>query len=174
MRVLLSISLLMLSALPTRAAPPRYQCPTEVEPLVHLMLRDITGYANRIIVRSQPRTRRNTALKLHSSILMTGKPEFDPLPLNPNEKPDPNLRQAFITTLEQEGVAGKSIQLQQYHWLFLTPTQRGWQLALMFSRTGNYPANQQPPTPPRESSQGVMGQAIRLWLRDCNTGVIRP
>jgi hypothetical protein len=162
MRTLLALSLLMLSAIPAQAKPIRYQCPTEVEPLVHLMLRDITGYANRVLSRSRSQ----------SSIIMTGRPEFEPLPVN--EKPDPDLSQAFITSLEREWISGKPIQIQQYHWLFLSKSDRGWQLALMFSRTGPYPAHQQPSTPPRESSQGVMGQAIRLWLRDCNTGVIRP
>jgi hypothetical protein len=164
MRLLLAISVLVLAAMPAQAKPIRYQCPTEVEPLVHLMLRDITGYGNRVLSRARSK----------SSIVMTGRPEFEPLPVNAGETPDPDLRQAFITTLEREWIAGKPIQIQQYHWLFLSKSDRSWQLALMFSRTGPYPAKQQPSTPPRDSSQGVMGQAIRLWLRDCNTGVIRP
>lgn len=172
----LGAMLLLLAPLPALAAP-RYQCPTEVEPLVRLMVRDIASYGNRIISRQQNRLLRKlpkeSILPPRSSILLAGRPEFEPLPIGGSEKPDPNLRQAFITTLEREIISDKPIDLQQYHWLFLTRGQRGWQLALMFTRTGSYPASQ-PPTPPRESSQGVLGQAIRLWLRDCNAGAIRP
>ena len=31
-----------------------------------------------------------------------------------------------------------------------------------------------PPTPPRETSEGIIGQAVRLWLRDCRAGAIYP
>jgi hypothetical protein len=163
MRVLLAM-LLVLVPLPALAAP-RYQCPTQVEPLVRLLLRDVTGYANRVIARSRTGT--------GSSVLLAGRPEFEPLPLPGNETPDPNLHQAFLTTLERENISGTAIELQQYHWLFLTRGREGWQLALLFTRTGSYPSSE-PPTPPRDSSQGVLSQAIRLWLRDCNAGAIRP
>jgi hypothetical protein len=41
----------------------------------------------------------------------------------------------------------------------------------MFSRIGDALANQ-PPSPPQDTSQGVIAQAIRLWLRDCRAGAI--
>ncbi|NJR66863.1 MAG: hypothetical protein HC772_18640 [Leptolyngbyaceae cyanobacterium CRU_2_3] len=64
------------------------------------------------------------------------------------------------------------MELQHYHWLFLTPTENyGWRLVLMFSSLGNAPANQ-PPSPPQDTSQGVIAQAVRLWLRDCRAGSI--
>lgn len=152
------------------SAAKRVACPAEVEPLIALMLRDLPGYANRIILRST----RRYALSSRNSVLTAGRPEFAPLPLKPGslESPTSDLRQVFITTLEQQTTAGEAVNLQQYHWLFLAKTQRGWQLALMFSRTGPYPAGQ-PPTPPRESSQGAIGQAIRIWLRDCNAEAVR-
>lgn len=42
----------------------------------------------------------------------------------------------------------------------------------MFSRTGIYPGGR-PPTPPRDSSEGVIAQAIRTWLRDCQAEPVR-
>lgn len=158
---------------PKMAIAARYQCPTEVEPLIMRMLRDLPSYANRAIVRS----RRQTPVSQLGSVLIAGRPEFKPLPTSPTRgsvtQPDPTLQQVFITTLEREFISGKRTDLQQFHWLFLTRTETGWQLALMFTRTGSYPT-QQPPTPLRESSQGAIGQAIRAWLRDCNAGFIRP
>lgn len=148
----------------------RAACPAEVEPLIALMLRDLPSYANRIILRST----RRYALNSRNSVLTAGRPEFAPLPLKPGslDSQASDLRQVFITTLEQQNAAGEALNLQQYHWLFLAKTQSGWQLALMFTRTGPYPAGQ-PPTPPRESSQGTIGQAIRTWLRDCNARAVR-
>ena len=167
---------------PSSFIPKRYACPSQVEPLIALMLRDLPGYANRAISRS---TRGLNLGGLGSSVLLAGRPEFEPLPLSsdlPSSPPDPNLHQVFITTLERQTIGaggnsketvGKTVRLQEFHWLFLAQAQNGWILALMFTRTGTYPTTQ-PPTPPRESSQGAIGQAIRTWLRDCNAGVIRP
>jgi len=70
-------------------------------------------------------------------------------------------------------LGGKAIESQHYHWLFLTQTPSGWRLALMFSRIGSSSPGR-PPTPPRESSKGVIGQAVTIWLRDCRAGAIRP
>lgn len=150
--------------LPVQAA--QIACPTEVEPLVKAMVQDLPGYANRIAVRSRiTRSPRN-------SVILAGRPEFEPLPLNSDRPIDPTLKQTFITTLEREIVAGKAIDLQEFHWLFLTRTPQGWQLALMFSRIGTTTPPQQI-TPPIENREGVMGQAVQLWLRDCNIRGIR-
>ncbi|WP_073073611.1 hypothetical protein [Phormidesmis priestleyi] len=151
-------------------------CPAEVEPLVALMLRDLPSYANRVIVRSRTRY---PAISSLNSIITAGRPEFVPLPLAPSiastipsPQNSPDLRQVFMTTLERQGTAGTTIELQQFHWLFLTKTDRGWRLALMFTRTGSASAGQII-TPPRESSQGTIGQAVQTWLRDCNAGSVR-
>lgn len=173
------------------APPPRYACPSQVEPLVALMLGNLASYTNRVIARSTPRGNPN-----RSYVLTAGRPEFEPLPLsadgvassgNSSGNSDPNLRQVFITTLERQTL-GRSrskesteVYLQGFHWLFLTRTGSEWQLALLFSQIGTYPkapvaANKGSlgESPPRESSQGILGQAIRTWLRDCNAGVVRP
>lgn len=155
----------------------RHTCPAEVEPLVAVMLRDLPSYANRVMVRSRPRYPAISAL---NSIITAGRPEFVPLPLAPGTAstiPAPqdasDLRQVFLTTLERQNTAGEAIELQQFHWLFLTKTQSGWRLALMFTRTGAVSPGQLI-TPPRESSQGTIGQAVQTWLRDCNAGSVRP
>lgn len=183
-----SLTLMALIAIAPKSAaapPPRYVCPSQVEPLVALMLGNLASYTNRVIARSTPRG------NPRSYVLTVGRPEFEPLPLSPDgalrsnssSKPDPNLRQVFITTLERQTLSRSrnardaEVYLQGFHWLFLTKSGNEWQLALLFSQIGTYPkarTNGESPTPPRESSQGILGQAIRTWLRDCNAGVIRP
>jgi hypothetical protein len=160
-----TIALIIFSQLPTQAVT-RTACPTEVEPLIAALLPELPGYANRVAVRERlTRTQR-------SSVVLAGRPEFEPLPLNSDRPPDPTLKQAFITTLEREFVSGKPIDIQEFHWLFLTRTQQGWQLPLMFTRIGTTTPNQ-PITPPRESRDGAIGRAIQLWLRDCAQRGIR-
>lgn len=155
---------------------PRFSCPADLETLIALLLRDLPSYANRVTQRAR---RRSRSVEVYSYVILAGRPEFEPLTLGPGEytPPAPNsssedLQQVFITTLERQYVGNKPVQLQQYHWLFLIKTESGWRLAIMFSQTGLYPAFR-PPTPPRESSEGVIGQAIQIWLRDCRAGVIR-
>ncbi len=80
--------------------------------------------------------------------------------------------QVFFTTLEGQYSDGKMFELQNFHWLFLTKTDSGWRLALMYSRFSSSPSVK-PATPPQESSNGIMGQAIRVWLKDCNAGAVR-
>lgn len=155
-----------LPPIPVQSAP-RIACPIEIEPLITAMLPDLPGYANRAAVRERlTRTQK-------SSVIMAGRPEFEPLPLNSDRKPDPTVKQVFITTLEREIVGGKAVQLQQFHWLFLTRTQQGWQLPLMFTQIGTTQPGQ-PITPPRDSRDGAIGQGIQLWLRDCDQRGIRP
>lgn len=145
---------------------PRVACPTEIEPLITAMLPDLPGYANRVAARERlTRTQR-------SSVILAGRPEFEPLPLNSDRKPDPTVQQAFITTLEREIVGGAAIPLQEFHWLFLTRTQQEWRLVLLFTRIGTTRPGQ-PITPPRESQDSAIGKAIQLWLRDCNRRGIR-
>lgn len=87
-------------------------------------------------------------------------------PRTPNDDP----QQVFITTLERQYRGNQVVEIPRYHWLFLTKTTEGWRLALIFSRMGsNRPSRgERPfaPTPPEESSDSFMAEAIRLWLRD--------
>lgn len=148
----------------------------DVQTLTDELLKDLPSYANRTTQRAR---RQNRIIDIYSYVLVAGRPEFAPLTLGPGEYTSADstansqeIEQVFITTLERQYTAKKAVELQQYHWLFLTRTSSGWQLAMMFSRTGTYP-DKRPPTPPRDSSDGVIGQAIRTWLRDCQAGTVK-
>lgn len=161
---------------PTKAQSQSSSCPANIENLTALLLRDLPSYANRA---SQSSRRLSRAYDSYSYILLAGKPEFTPLTLGPGEyksaastASSEAYQQVFITTLERSYTKSRVVELQQYHWLFLTPTANGWYLGLMFSQIGSYP-NVKPPSPPRESSKGVIGQAINTWLRDCRAGSVR-
>ncbi|KAM3102773.1 hypothetical protein ACKFKF_03405 [Phormidesmis sp. 146-12] len=180
---IVAIALLSLGFAPefTLSAPSqpisKKACSAQVEPLVTLLLRDLPGYANRVATRST----RRSAIASMNFVLTAGRPEFTPLPLKSgtDSPPDSDLQQVFLTTLERQNSAGKPFNLQQHHWLFLAKTTSGWRLALMFTRTrsasdisARAPIGE-PITPPRESSQGIIGQAVQIWLRDCNAGAIK-
>lgn len=153
------------------------QCPTEVETLAALMLKDLPSYANRVMQRSRRLSRPYTS---KSYVVVAGRAELEPLTLGPGvyTPPAPTTdlqppQQLFFTTLERYYSGGKASYRQLYHWLFLAQTTDGWYLALMYSRIGDAPESEQPPTPPYESSEGVVGQAVKTWLRDCRAGAIR-
>ncbi len=152
-------------------------CPSDVNTLTAHLLRDLPGYANRVIQRAR---RLNRTVDVFSYVLVAGRPEFEPLTLGPGQYTDANSAanveppaQVFFTTLERQYQRGRAIESQHYHWLFLTQTPDGWRLAMMFSRFGSS-SRERPPTPPRESSGGTIGQAVNNWLRDCRAGNIRP
>ncbi|MCL1465114.1 hypothetical protein [Argonema galeatum] len=155
----------------------RFSCPADVETLTTLMLRDLPSYANRVTQRARLRSR-DRSLDVYGYFIVAGQAEFSPLTLGPGEynpttsQGEDNIQQVFFTTLQRRYSTTKAIQIQDYHWLFLTKTASGWRLAMMFSMTGPYPAGR-PPTAPRDSSYGVIGQAIEIWLRDCYGGVVR-
>lgn len=150
---------------------PPAQCPTDLPTLMPLLLRDLPSYANRVSQRAYTDFR---TADIPGYIIVADRPEYAPLSLNSERTPPPREdqpAQIFFTTLERQYVSRKPISLQYYHRLFLVETQGGWQLSLMFSTLGHYP-DDQPPTPPQDTSQGVIAQAIRLWLRDCRAGSI--
>jgi hypothetical protein len=162
------------------AAPLRVSaniCPADLETLIALLLRDLPSYANRVIQQSRNINRKISGL---THVIIAGRPEFTPLPLNPSEyssftpevEPAPP-QQVFFTTLERQYVAGKAAETQHFHWLFLSKTPDGWRLAMMFSQFGSSEKGSVP-TPPQESSNGIIGQAVTTWLRDCRAGAIRP
>lgn len=147
-------------------------CPGDLEVLVKLLVRDLPGYANREFRRSKIEVDKSRS----SYLVIAGRPEFEALPLGVgrSEKPvsDDEPRQVFITTLERVYVRGEVVQLQGYHWLFLTSSEEGWRLVMMFSRMGGYPT-MGPVSPPRDSSNGAIAGAVRAWLRDCRAGSVR-
>ncbi|MEM9216782.1 MAG: hypothetical protein AAGD25_20835 [Cyanobacteria bacterium P01_F01_bin.150] len=174
-------------------------CPTDITALVPLIVRDLPSYANRVSTRAQvsersfnPRgiviaaaqaeeDRAVSALlntSINPSIASTNTPSTleQELELSLEQMLDTHqLIPFFFTTLERQYVGDHAVRLQHYHWAFLSQTtqkeESQWHLAFMFSRLGDYPA-EQPAAPPRESRQGSIGQALQLWLRDCNAGSI--
>ncbi|PSB21424.1 hypothetical protein C7B76_05110 [filamentous cyanobacterium CCP2] len=153
---------------------PSIQCPSELEELLPLLLRDLPSYANRVNQRAYPLDIRTG--NIPGYVLLATRPDFEPLPLTsraytPTQEDD--TTQIFFTTLERQYVPNASVRLQHHHWAFLTQTTRGWRLVLMVSAIDNVPADE-PPTPPHDSSEGVIAQAIRLWLRDCQAGSVAP
>ena len=75
------------------------------------------------------------------------------------------IKFSFLTTLERQYREGRRIEIQQYHWLFLTKTEKGWELVKIVSRFGTA-ADVRPLLAP-ESEKSAIAEAIHLWLRDC-------
>jgi hypothetical protein len=142
-------------------------CPTTLATLIDRMLPDLPSYINRV---------RISAGISKSYILLAAKPEFEPLALStlsalPAETPANGVQQVFFTTLMRRYDGGQINNLQEYHWVFLAQQSKKWQFVMMYSTIGAYPASaEQPPLAPRNSSDGSVAQAIKTWLRDCQTG----
>jgi hypothetical protein len=134
------------------------------------MLSDLPSYINRV---------RIGAGITKSYILLAAKPEFEPLTPSllsalPLETQASGVKQVFFTTLMRRYDGRRIVNLQEYHWVFLAQQPQGWQLIMMYSTVGAYPATaDQPPLPPRNSSDGSVAQAIKVWLRDCRSGNLR-
>jgi hypothetical protein len=147
----------------------------KLEILTTQLLQDLPNYANRATQRARRRSRKSD---LFSYMLMAGRPEFTPLPLNPggysanaDDNSTSGVEQVFFTTRERQYIGGKAVELQQFHWLLLTKTPNGWRLVMMFSQTGLDSAKQLQ-SPPRDSSKSAIAQAINTWLRDCEAGSV--
>lgn len=164
---------------------PAEPCPSDPQVLATQLLADLPSYANRVSSRNLDLS--NNPIQPVSTILVASAPDFTPLDLSQTSpagasegEADTDLQQVFFTTLERQYWQGRPTSLQHYHWLFLAPTQDGWHMALLFSSLGTYPNSGplssvgRPPTPPQESSDGIVGQAVRLWLRDCRAEAVFP
>lgn len=187
--IVLGLWLIVTSSFETMAfsqnLPPQPSLPTEkkfvcseqsLETLITQLLRDLPSYANRATQRGR-RLRRSS--DIYSYMLIAGRPEFQPLPLKVNshntdgqKSTASDVEQVFFTTLERQYIDRKAVELEEFHWLFLTKTGNNWRVVMMFSQTGAYP-QQQPPSPPRDSSNGNVAQGIKAWLRDCQAGSVR-
>lgn len=158
------------------SAPKNFTCPQDIQSLTNLMLRDLPGYANRVMQRS---IRLNSS-GLSSYVFVAGNPDFNPIntDLSPQSEAtqrldDRQLQQVFFTTLNREYQGGRILEVQEFHRLFLVQTSQGWQLALMYSRSGSISSPSQALTPVRESINSAVGQAVSTWLRDCQAGTLR-
>jgi hypothetical protein len=141
-----------------------------LETLTTQLMLDLPSYANRAAQRAR---RLSRSVDIYTYILVAGKPEFQPLPLNPSidtakKYESEGVKQVFFTTLERKYTGKKVVELQEFHWLFLTKTKIGWQVVMMFSQTGA-DSGKQPVAPARDSSHGAIAQGVKLWLRDCNS-----
>ena len=149
----------------------RVSCPADLERLTSLLLRDLPSYSNRVIQRKLKFSRN---IEKRNFIVTASQPELEPLNLpqiqyNPTDKNQPE--QVFFTVLERQYSGNKITNIQTYHWLFLTQSDRGWQTVMMFSRFGN--SQDTVPSPPVETTDGIIGQGVQLWLKDCRAGTIR-
>ncbi|MEH2200437.1 hypothetical protein [Nostoc sp.] len=147
-----------------------------LETLTIQLLEDLPSYTNRA---SQRARRLSRSSDIYSYVLVAGKPEFAPLPLNleeygadPSKNSASGIEQVFFTTLGRQYIGRKALELQEFHWLLLTKTTTGWRLVMMFSQTSSN-STQQPLSPPRDSSNGTVAQGVKTWLRDCQAGSVR-
>jgi len=149
-------------------------CPQTIYSLTTNLLKDLPGYANRVIQLSRLPSRHQAN---STYIILAGQPDFNPLtenlagdytPAFPQAETEA-VQQVFFTTLERRYIDQAVYSVESYHWLFLTATEEGWYLVTLYSRFG-LPDKTHPPTPPQESSNGIIGKAIQLWLRDCRLG----
>lgn len=173
----------------TRAADPSYvplrpktTCPSDVEALTALLIRDLPGYTNRVLQRTVAALPSNETdgreAYRPSHVLIAGRAEFEPIDLDDYTlTTDPEaggpISQVFFTTLSRQYAELRDRQVQEYHWLFLTQAEDGWRLAFMFSAIDDA-LTLGAALPPRESSEGSVGKAVQLWLRDCRAGAIYP
>lgn len=151
-------------------------CPTDPETLTPLLLRDVPSYANRVNQRTYPSV---VESKRAGYILLASEAEFDPLTLGPGayttaeEQPVEDVVQIFFTTLERQYVSDGFVNLQYHHWLFLTQVDQDWRVVTLVSQLTTVPEGQLL-SPPEDTGQGIIAQAIRLWLRDCRYRAIAP
>ena len=161
---------------------PTTTCPKDVESLTTLLIRDLPGYTNRVLQRTVAALPNNDtdgrARYRPSYVLIAGRAEFEPLNLDDytltteSEAGGP-LTQVFFTTLSRQYAGLRDRQVQEYHWLFLTQAEDGWRLAFMFSEIDDAQTTRAA-LPPRENSEGSVGKAVKLWLKDCRAGAIYP
>lgn len=144
------------------------KCPNNLEFLGNKLVQDIPSYANRVIQKSRKSSQEIQTIPLY--IIIASKPEFEPISLTQNQyqtNTNEEVKQIFFTTLERQYLReNKVIETQNYHWLLLTETSQGWRMIMILSRFGSSNPNQIS-SPPKNTTNGIMGQAVKLWFRDC-------
>ena len=148
----------------TEPPKPKSTCPENSEDLEILManlILDLPGYVNREIQRD----RQSNEDYLERNIVIAGRPEFEPLPIDYMPFFQEDINQIFLTTLERQYRDSQVVELQQFHWLFLRQNQRKWELVNMFSIEESLLGDL--PPQPEDSSNGVFARGIRAWLKGC-------
>ncbi len=157
-------------------APKMTSCPQELVSFGNLLPSHITESGNRVIQNSGKYSRKLDFFPAY--IITASKPEFEPLSFNQfqSEKqtiPD-GVKQIFFTSLERQYSNNKTlIQTQNYHWLIMNQTSEGWNLVMAFTRFGYPQGDKFVVSPARNTTNGVIGQAVKIWLKDCNFGTLR-
>lgn len=146
---------------PTEPSKKKSTCPENsenLEILVADLIKDLPGYINREIQRD----RQPNEDYLKRNIIIAGRPEFEPLPIEYTPFLQEDIKQVFLTTLERQYQDSLVIELQRFHWLFLKKNQTGWELIKMLSIENNQPFQ------PENSSNGVVAKGVRTWLQGCH------
>lgn len=167
------------------------RCSAVFRPFIQELLPTLPSYANRAIIRarsapppSRPLLARPAAIdpappgSQPHHVITVGKPDFRTLAIAPlaQQFPDlqldavaarPQLQQVFLTSLERR-ITPQGIESQQLaHWLFFQLSEPGWQLVKMVTLPGGDPDPTQPAPQPWDSTDGILAEAIRTQLRDC-------
>lgn len=150
---------------------PQVSCPEDFTTLSTLLVRDIPSYTNRIL--------QSTVADIPSAyrpayVIIASQPERTPLDVRDwvyttSPEKGESLQQLFFTTLERQYSDLEASSLNHFHWLFLAPSDEGWEMVFMFSAID---AENEVMLPPRDSSQGSVGQAVKRWLTDCKAAAI--
>lgn len=153
------------------------KCSNNLEDLANSLVKDIPDYSNRVIQRN--RTYSHPLQFFPFYVITAGNLDLKPLPLNQNQYQDltksnldNNVEQIFFTTLEKQySTNNRIIETQNFHWLMLTNTPQHWKLVMAFTILGypdNFSSQNFISSPVIDSTEGIIGQAVTLWLRDCN------
>lgn len=153
---------------------PQVTCPEDFTTLSSLLIRDIPGYTNRVL---QSRVADIKTEYRPAYVITASLPERTPLEIRDRVyttdlEASESLEQLFFTTLERQYSDLEATSIEHFHWLFLAPNDEGWEMVFMFSTIA--PDGEEALLPPRDSSQGSVGQAVQQWLRDCEAEAISP
>jgi hypothetical protein len=127
------------------AIAPQSSCPDRFPQLAAQLTAQLPEYASRQYSR----------LRISREIVSVGMPELEPLPLADRRPIPQDPRQLFVAIAERP--TGGTQVTQQFYWLFLTRTSRGWRLAMTFMRVGT--------APPVDVSDGAIAQSVQRWLK---------
>ena len=153
------------------------KCPNNLEDLANLLVEDLPDYANRVIQRNRIYSHALDFFPFY--VIAAGKAELESLPLKQTQyqslvksTSDADTQQIFLTTLERQYPSNNSIiETQNFHWLILTRTPKDWQIVMVLTILG-YPDNSEfqnfISSPPLDTTDGIIGQAVKLWLKDCS------
>jgi len=154
----------------TKIAQNQPQCPREIPALADLLVKEISDYTNRVIQTYRFFPVNEDFLPVY--VITAGKPELEPIIIQQTQyrqTKENHIEQIFFTTLERQyPSSNRAIQTQNSHWLLLTPTSQGWQMVMLLTRFGTANDNSIS-SPPQDTTNGAIGQAVRLWLRDCQS-----